>query len=172
MPKIKQKFAIIDANALIHRAFHALPPLTNKDGKIVNAVYGFTTILIKAIKEIRPDYLAATFDLAEKTFRHEVYESYKANRIKQPDELYEQIPIVKQVLTAFNIPIFEKAGYEADDIIGTIAHLKSVDNQNIDSIIVTGDQDVLQLVDNNTKALLPHKGMTETILYDEKKVEE
>src|SRR3989339_865924 len=114
MPIKKQKLIIIDSNALIHRAFHALPPLTNKKGELINAVYGFTMILIKVIKDIGPDYIVATFDRKEKTFRHTEYKDYKATRVKQPDELYAQIPIVKQVLEAFDIPIFEKSGYEAD----------------------------------------------------------
>jgi len=123
MPKTKLKFAVIDSNALIHRAFHALPPLTNKEGQLTNAVYGFTMILLKALKDIKPDYIAACFDRKEKTFRHTEFEAYKAQRKKSPDELYEQIPMVKQVLESFNIPIFEKAGFEADDLNGTICHL-------------------------------------------------
>ncbi|MFA4871709.1 MAG: DNA polymerase I [Patescibacteria group bacterium] len=172
MLKTKQKFAIIDSNALIHRAFHALPPLMTKEGVLTNAVYGFTSILLKTIKDLKPDYIVATFDLAAKTFRHIEYEPYKAHRVKQPDELYAQIPLVKEVLKAFNIPIFEKEGFEADDLIGTIAHLKSVDRSDIETIIVTGDQDTLQLVDDNTKVLSPHKGISETIIYDEKLVKE
>lgn len=169
----KQKLVIIDGNALIHRAFHALPPtLTDTQGRPTNAVYGFTMILLKAIKDLKPEYLAATFDLKGKTFRHEAYENYKATRVKAPDELYQQIPIVKEVLEAFNIPIYEKQGFEADDVIGTIANLKSVDRPDIDTIIVTGDQDVFQLVDFNTKALSPHKGLSETMLYGEQEVTE
>ncbi|MFA5029808.1 MAG: DNA polymerase I [Patescibacteria group bacterium] len=170
MTNKKQRLVIVDSNALIHRAFHALPPLSNKEGQLTNAVYGFTMILIKAIKDLKPDYLAACFDLKGKTFRHEAYDQYKATRIKQPDELYQQIPIVKEVLEAFKIPVFEKEGLEADDLIGTIAHLKSVDRPDIETIIVTGDQDTLQLVDYNTKVLTPHKGMSETILYGEDEV--
>ncbi|MEK7167825.1 MAG: PIN domain-containing protein, partial [Patescibacteria group bacterium] len=108
MLKNRQKLGVIDCNALIHRAFHALPPLTTKEGIATNAVYGFTMILIKTIKDLKPDYLAACFDRREKTFRHEEYKEYKAQRIKQPDELYEQIPLVKEVLQSFNISIFEK----------------------------------------------------------------
>lgn len=168
----KQKLAVIDGNALVHRAFHAIPPLTTKDGVIVNAVYGFTAILLKAMKDLKPDYIVATFDLKEKTFRHKEFEAYKAGRTKQPDELYAQIPIVKEVLKSFNIPIFEKPGFEADDLIGTIAHLKTVDRPDIDTIIITGDQDTFQLIDDNTKVFSPHKGLGETILYDEKLITE
>ncbi len=168
----KQKLVIIDCNALIHRAWHALPPLADKNGQLTNAVYGFTLIFIKALKDLKPDYLAATFDLKGKTFRHEQYQQYKATRVKQPDEFYDQIPIVKEVLRAFNVPIFERQGYEADDVIGTIANLKTVDRPDIETIIVTGDQDCLQLVDFNTKVLSPHKGFSETILYGEAEVKE
>jgi len=129
-------------------------------------------IFIKALKDLKPDYLAATFDLKGKTFRHDEYEAYKATRIKQPDEFYDQIPVVKEVLRAFNVPIFEKQGFEADDVIGTIANLKTVDRPDIETIIVTGDQDCLQLVDYNTKVLSPHKGFSETILYGEAEVKE
>ncbi|OGY49979.1 MAG: DNA polymerase I [Candidatus Buchananbacteria bacterium RIFCSPHIGHO2_02_FULL_40_13] len=168
----KQKLVIIDANALVHRAFHALPPLTTKDGVLVNAVYGFTAILLKVLKDLRPDYIAAAFDVKAKTFRHQEFEAYKATRVKAPDELYQQIPLVKEVLKSFNVTIFEQAGYEADDLIGTIAHLKSVDRPEIETIIVTGDQDTFQLVDNNTKIFSPHKGLGETILYDEQVIKE
>ncbi|MFA6594319.1 MAG: DNA polymerase, partial [Candidatus Buchananbacteria bacterium] len=169
----KQKLLIIDSNALVHRAFHALPPtLTDGQGRPTNAVYGFTSIFLKAIKDIKPDYIAATFDRREKTFRHEQYEAYKATRVKAPDELYEQIPLVKQVLESFSVPIFELAGYEADDLIGTIANMKTIDRPDIETIILTGDQDCLQLVDYNTKVFSPHKGLSETIIYGEAEVKE
>lgn len=170
MKKETEKLLIIDSNALIHRAFHALPPFTNKEGKLVNAVHGYTSMLLKALKDLKPDYVVATFDLKGKTFRHEQYAEYKATRKKQPDELYEQIPIVKELVKTFNIPIFEKSGFEADDLIGTIAHLKSVDRPDIETIIMTGDQDTFQLIDDNTKVFSPHKGLGETILYDEKAI--
>ena len=93
-----RKLVLIDSNALVHRAFHALPPLTAPDGRMTNAVYGFTSVLLKMIADLKPDYIAATFDLPGPTFRHEEYESYKATRIKAPDELYEQIPVVKEIL--------------------------------------------------------------------------
>src|SRR3989338_1854035 len=139
----KKKLIIIDGNALVHRAFHALPPtLATKSGEIVNAVYGFTTILFKVLKDIKPDYLAVTFDLTGPTFRHKEYKEYKATRVKQADELYAQFPRVKQMVRAFNIPIYELEGYEADDVIATIVRDKRV--QDMKSIIVTGDMDTLQ----------------------------
>lgn len=173
MPPKKEKLLIIDSNALIHRAFHALPPtLTDGKGHHTNAVYGFTTIFLKAVKDLKPDYVAACFDRKEKTFRHEEYVEYKATRVKAPDELYEQIPLVKEVVRSFDVPVYELAGYEADDLIGTIATLKAVDRPDIETIILTGDQDCLQLVDYNTKVLSPHKGLSETILYGEQEVKE
>src|SRR3989338_642047 len=129
MPKPKEKFVVIDGNALIHRAWHALPPtLTTKSGEVVNAVYGFTMILLKVLKDLKPDYLAVTFDLAAPTFRHRQYDQYKATRVKQSDELYAQFPKIKEVVRAFNIPIYEKEGFEADDVIATLVKDKSVEN--------------------------------------------
>src|SRR3989338_9031933 len=125
----KQRFMIIDGNALVHRAFHALPPLSTKDGKLVNAVYGFTTVLMKALKELNPTYAAVTFDLPGGTFRNELYKEYKAQRIKQPQELYDQLPLVKEVVRAFGIPVVEKQGFEADDIIATLARGSGVRDQ-------------------------------------------
>jgi len=171
MAKNKKKLVILDGNALIHRAWHALPPLTDPQGRVVNAVYGFTTVLLKMIKDIAPEYIVVTFDKPGKTFRHEEFEEYKATRVKQPDELYEQIPLAKEMLKGFDIPVFEYGGYEADDVIGTIS--KKLDPQSdVESIIVTGDLDTLQLVDKNTKVLAFVKGLSQTTLYDEKAVKE
>ncbi|MBU1164605.1 DNA polymerase I [Patescibacteria group bacterium] len=166
----KSKFIIIDGNALIHRAFHALPPLTNKKGELTNAVYGFTTILLKVLKDLKPTHLAVTFDLATPTFRHKEYKEYKATRIKQPDELYEQIPKVKEVVRAFNIPIYEKEGFEADDVIATVVKDKTL--KGIHKTIVTGDLDALQLVNTETDVFTLHKGMSDTITYDTQAVKE
>lgn len=163
MPK-SEKIIIVDGNALVHRAFHALPPtMHTKAGQMTNAAYGFVAILFKVIKELRPKYAVVTFDVAKKTFRHEQYKEYKATRTKQPDELYAQIPIVKEIVQALNIPIFEKPGYEADDVIGTLT--KIIDD-NFEKIIVTGDMDTLQLVDKNTKIFTLKKGIKDTIIYD------
>jgi len=163
----QKKLMIIDGNALIHRSFHALPPLTTKTGEMVNAVYGFTAVLLKAIREFKPEYVALTLDRKEPTFRHEAYVDYKATRVKAPDELYEQIPKVKEIAQALNIPIYEKAGAEADDLIGTI--VKSVDS-GVEKIIVTGDLDTLQLVNRHTKVFTMKRGLTNSIVYDEKAV--
>ncbi|PIS43095.1 MAG: DNA polymerase I [Candidatus Kerfeldbacteria bacterium CG08_land_8_20_14_0_20_40_16] len=166
----QRKFVIIDGNALIHRAFHALPPLSTKEGKLVNAVYGFTTIFLRVLKELKPEYVAVTFDRKAPTFRHEEYKDYKATRVKQPDELYEQIPIIKDLVEAFRVPIFEKDGFEADDLIGTISHQKEL--RDLKTIIVTGDLDTLQLVDDNTEIYTLKRGIADTIVYDEKSVKE
>ena len=163
--KKQKKFIIIDGNALLHRAFHAIPPMTLKDGTLVNAAYGFTSILLKIIKEIKPDYLCATFDRKGTTKRSEEFADYKAQRIKQPDELYAQIDIIENILKAFEIPVIDsqKAGYEADDVIGTV--VTSLKNKGIKSIIVTGDLDALQLVDDQTEVFTLKKGITDTITY-------
>ncbi len=172
----KQKtLVLIDGHALIHRAYHALPPLATGRGELVNAVFGFTSILLKVLKELQPDYIAATFDMAAPTFRHKEFDDYKATRPKAPDELYAQIKRVKDVLTAFNIPIFEKAGFEADDILGTIARqLKTnpsttlgVKNYKLKTIIVTGDLDTLQLVNDKVNIYTLKKGIKDTVIYDE-----
>ena len=167
-----RKLVLIDSNALVHRAFHALPPLTAPDGRMTNAVYGFTSVLLKMIADLKPDYIAATFDLPGPTFRHEEYESYKATRIKAPDELYEQIPVVKEILAAIGIPIFEKEGFEADDVIGTIAQ-QSRALPDLQTVIVTGDMDTLQLVHGKKIVVFTlRKGMTDIVTYDESAVRE
>jgi len=171
-----KKFILIDAYALIHRAYHALPPLTTKSGELVNAVFGFASVLIKVINEFKPDYIAAAFDLPEPTFRHKEYKEYKATRPEAPPDLYIQIPRVREILKAFEIPIYEKIGYEADDIIGTIS--KKLISRDIEVLILTGDMDTLQLVSGpparagNIKVYTPKRGLSDPIIYDEKKVEE
>ncbi len=168
----KEKLVIIDANALVHRAFHALPPLSSQEGELTNAVFGFTSILIKVINEIKPDYMVACFDLPEPTFRHKEFDQYKAHRAKTPEDLIPQFQKVKEVLRAFNIPIFEKPGFEADDLLGTIAALSEKQNPEIQNIILTGDLDTLQLVTDKTVIYTLKKGITDTIIYDKKAVVE
>ncbi|MDD4995135.1 MAG: DNA polymerase I [Patescibacteria group bacterium] len=167
----KKTLLILDGNALLHRAWHALPPLTDPKGRIVNAVYGFISVLLKMIKEQAPEYMAVTFDKAGPTFRHEEFKEYKATRVKQPDELYAQIPMVKDILRVFNIPVFEAAGYEADDVIGTLSRILDP-RMDVDSVIVTGDMDTLQLVDRNTRVLAFVKGLSQATLYGESEVRE
>jgi len=164
------KLMIIDGNALIHRSFHALPPtLTTKKGEMVNAVYGFTTVLLKAIREFKPAYIVLTLDKKAPTFRHKEFKGYKATRVAAPDELYQQIPRIKQIARAFAIPIYEMSGLEADDLIGTIASI--VDGQ-IEKIIVTGDLDTLQLVNEHTKVFTMKRGLTDSMIYDKQAVKQ
>ncbi|MEI7621336.1 MAG: 5'-3' exonuclease H3TH domain-containing protein, partial [Candidatus Moraniibacteriota bacterium] len=166
----KKKLILIDGNAIIHRAYHALPPLMTKNGELVNAVYGFASTLLSVIAEFQPDFVACSFDLAGKTFRHEKFEAYKATRVKGDDELYAQIPKVKEVVRAFNIPIYEQAGFEADDVIGTIATQLKQNYPEIETIIVTGDMDTLQLINATTSVYTMRRGLSDSILYDAQKV--
>lgn len=163
----KENFVIIDSNSIIHRAFHALPPLKTKDGEIINAVYGFLLVLFKLLKELKPKYFVACFDLPLPTFRKQAFAEYKAHRKKAPDELYNQIPIVKEVLRKFNVPIFEMAGYEGDDLIGTLAQKSKKKN-----IVVSGDLDNLQLINENTFVYYLNKGVKNAVLLDEKAIKE
>ena len=164
-----KRLLIIDSNSIIHRAFHALPPLSTSKGEMVNAVYGFLLVFFKAIKEFHPEYIAATFDVKGPTKRHEKFKQYKAKREKAPDELYDQMPMVKKVLQAFNVLVFEKQGFEADDLIGTIAKqaCQKQIHPPLEIIILSGDMDTLQLVNAHTKAYTSRKGLQDSVLYDE-----
>jgi DNA polymerase I len=166
----KKKLILIDGNAIIHRAYHALPPLTTKKGELVNAVYGFASVLLNVVNKFKADYIICTFDLKEPTFRHKEFKDYKATRIKAPDDLYEQIPRIKELVKAFNIPITEKEGFEADDLIATFARQIENLHPEIENIIVTGDLDTLQLVNDKTKVFALRRGMSESVLYDEKAI--
>ncbi|HRH22279.1 MAG TPA: DNA polymerase I, partial [bacterium] len=162
--KNKPKFLIFDGNAIVHRSFHALPPtMTTKSGEQVNAVYGFANFLLKSIKEFKPKYCAVSFDLKGPTFRHEEYKEYKATRAKAPQELYDQFERVKEIVRILNIPIYEVAGFEADDVIGTTTKLIDGD---IDAVIVTGDMDAIQLVNESTFVYAMSRGISESVLYD------
>ena len=168
-----KKLILIDGNALVHRAFHALPPLTSPRGIVTNAVFGFSSILLKTIKEMKPDYIAAAFDLAGPTFRHEKFAEYKIHRERAPQELYDQIPLAKEVLEAFGIPVYEKQGFEADDLIGTLATevKKNPPAGGVQIIIATGDLDTLQLVDGKRVVVFTlKKGVSDTVVYDEEAV--
>ena len=163
-------FIIIDSNALIHRAFYALPELTTKKGEIVNAIYGFLLIFFRAIRELKPDYIVATFDRIEPTFRHKQYKDYKAKRKKAPQDLYDQIPKIKNILKVLDIPIFEKPGFEADDLIGTIAKKVKQQEKDIKIYILTSDLDIFQLIDEKTQIYNLSKGIKDIEIFDEKKV--
>lgn len=163
-----KKLVIIDTYALVHRSYHALPPLVSPEGVLVNGVYGFMLFFLKMINDLKPDYIVATFDMAAPTFRHEEYKEYKAKRVKMPDNFYEQIQVVKDLLNAFNVPILEKESYEADDIIGTIA--EKLKDKDIQSFIVTGDLDTLQLITDKVFVYTLRRGIQESITYDKEKV--
>ncbi|MEG0370766.1 MAG: DNA polymerase I [Clostridium sp.] len=150
---------ILDANSVINRAFYALPPMTNSKGIPTGAVYGFTNMLFKIINDIEPSYIAAAFDRKAPTFRHIEYKEYKAGRKKMPDELRVQMESCKDLLKAFNIGIYEIDGFEADDIIGTIA--KKFESEELKVIIITADKDSLQLISDNTSVYLTKKGITD-----------
>jgi DNA polymerase-1 len=159
-----ERLLILDSNSLMNRAFYALPPLTNSEGIHTNAIYGFTNMLFKLKDEIRPDYIVAAFDKKAPTFRHKEYEDYKAGRKKMPPELGEQFPLIKDILNLMSINIYEIEGFEADDIIGTLA--KFAEGKGIEVYIVTGDKDALQLASDNIKVVITKKGVTETAIYD------
>jgi len=148
----KQKtILLLDGNALLHRAWHAIPPLTTKDGLVVNAAYGFAMIVEKMIETQKPEFMAVAWDLPGKTFRHEIDENYKGHREKKEQELYDQIPLIQEILDTFGIPSLQAVGYEADDIIGTLS--KDAGENGMRALIVTGDLDSLQLVDAHTQVL-------------------
>jgi DNA polymerase-1 len=171
MAKEKPLLLLFDGNALVHRAFHALPPLTQpKTGELVNAVYGFASTLLKVFADFKPTHWAVAFDRPTPTFRHEMFEEYKAQRPAMPEELKGQIKKVHQLVEAFHIPVFEIDGFEADDVLGTLS--KQANEQGIETIIVTGDNDMLQTVLPRVKALAPRRTFTDTILYDEQAVEQ
>lgn len=167
-----KKLILIDGNAVVHRAFHALPPtFRTPEGELVNAVYGFSSILLNILNIEKPEYIAVSFDLAKKTFRHEEYKEYKATRKKAPDELYAQFARIKEVVKAFQIPIYEIEGFEADDVLGTLAK-QAEEKGDIKTYIFTGDMDTLQLVTENTNVMAPTKGLQAPKIYDTEAVVE
>ena len=167
-----KKLLILDSNSILNRAFYGVRYLSAKDGTPTNAIYGFLNILLKLIKEQEPDYICAAFDVKAPTFRHKQYEGYKAQRKPMPEGLAAQMPLAKDVLRAMGVTILEKEGYEADDIIGTVAKL--CEESEISCFIATGDKDDLQLASDKTKVILTvtKSGYNETIIYDDKAVKE
>jgi len=165
-----KKLVLIDGNAIIHRAYHALPKtMTTRRGEQTNAVYGFTTTLIKVLENLHPEYIAASFDLAGPTFRHQQFAEYKATRVKADQELYDQIPRVKELTEKMNIPIYEKEGFEADDCIGTI--VSKVESRKskaggIEIYIVSGDKDIFQLINSKVKVYSLRKGLSQMQVVD------
>ena len=166
--KKREKFILIDGNSLASRAFYALPLLTTSRGQYTNAVYGFVTMLLRLLEEEKPEYIAVAFDKAAPTFRHKEYEQYKAQRTESPAEYREQIPLIKEVLSAFSIPSFEMEGFEADDLIGTYSR-KAEENQ-VETLVVTGDADVFQLISPHIKVLMTRKGITNVERVDRERL--
>jgi len=169
----KPLLVLFDGNALLHRAFHALPPLTlRKSGEMVGAVYGFAQMLLKVINELKPSHYAIAFDMKGPTFRHKLFDQYKIHRPETPEELVGQLGRVRELVEAFNIPIFEMEGYEADDLLGTLSNQAS--GKDVETIIVTGDADAMQLVSPKVKVLYPkpRRAFSDTTLFDEAAVKE
>lgn len=166
----KKTLVLLDAHAIIHRAYHALPDFTSGSGEPTGALYGLAAMLLKIISELKPDYIAACYDLPKPTHRHQVYEGYKAGRKEVEDELVQQIERSRDLFAAFNIPIYEHEGFEADDMLGTIVE-KLKRDKNTHIVIASGDMDTLQLVsDKKVQVYTLRKGIQDTILYDEKAV--
>ena len=160
-----EKIMLIDGNSIVNRAFYGVPLLTNKEGKYTNGVYGFLNILFKLLDEEHPDYLAVAFDLHAPTFRHKTFDGYKGTRKGMPEELREQMPLLKEVLQTMHIPIFEQEGYEADDILGTLSAL--AEKNDVLPVVVSGDRDLLQIAGEKLKVRIPKTkgGRTETEDY-------
>ncbi len=163
-------FLILDGNALLHRAWHAIPPLTAPDGRVVNAAYGFTNVLEKMRADLKPDYMAVAWDLPGETFRHVEYKEYKAQRVEKEQELYDQIPVIQDILKVYGIPSLSAEGFEADDVIATLA--KTFGKKDIQVKIVTGDKDTFQLIDDHISVVAFIKGLSETKTYDAAAVQE
>jgi DNA polymerase-1 len=166
-----KKLILVDGNAILHRAYHSLPPFKTSKGEVTNAIYGFLRMLIDIYKKEKPDFLGVAWDRKAPTYRHEEFKEYKATRAAPPDDLYPQLPRLKEVLETFNIPPLEMDGYEADDLLGTAAH-KAEQEKDVFTIIVTGDQDAFQLVNERVQVMTPIKGISEVAFYDAGKVEE
>ncbi|HEX5824726.1 MAG TPA: DNA polymerase I [Candidatus Limnocylindrales bacterium] len=165
-----ERLMLLDGNGLIYRGYFALPPLTTSKGELVNAVFGFCSIVLRGIQDLQPDYLAVAFDLQGPTFRHEQFADYKATRQRMPDDLRDQFPKVREVVKALRIPVFELAGYEADDVIGTLT--VEAESRGLETTIVTGDLDMLQIVSDRTRLMTTRSGVENTIIYDVAKIAE
>ncbi len=168
---VKKTIVLLDAHAIIHRAYHALPEFTSSKGEPTGALYGLATMIMRIATDFKPDYIVACYDLPGKTFRHEAYKEYKALRAKADDALIEQLKKSRQIFEAFNIPTYDCPGFEADDLLGTIAHI--LKDSDVKIIIASGDMDTMQLVDGTrVQVYTLKKGINDTVLYDEEKVVE
>lgn len=169
---MSEKIVLIDGHSIINRAFYGVPDLTNKDGLHTNGIFGFVNILLKILEEEKPDYLTVAFDVHHPTFRHEMFTEYKGTRKGMPQELHEQVPVLKELLSAMGIRIMELPGYEADDLLGTVA--KRSEAKGMDVLVVSGDRDLLQIVTDNIRVCIPKtkRGTTEYEMYYTKDVQE
>ncbi len=165
----KTKLVLIDGNAILHRAYHAMPPLKTKDGEPIGAVHGFVSMLLRVIQDLQPTHMAVAFDLEKPTFRHKEFEEYQAHRPEMDKDLSSQFDKVKAVIASFGVPIYEKEGFEADDVLATLARQAKVNRV----VIVTGDRDILQLVTNKVKVYMPTgAGLSSAKLMNKKDVVE
>ena len=172
MFKDTKTLVLLDAHAIIHRAYHALPDFATSKGEPTGALYGLSTMLLKIIADLKPDYIVACYDLPKPTYRHEAYKDYKAGRAKTDEELVSQLKKSREIFEAFNIPMYQKEGFEADDMIGTLVE-KNLSNKDLDIVIASGDMDTLQLVvDDKVRVYTLKKGIKDTIIYNEKAVVE
>ena len=166
----KKTLILLDGHALAYRAFHALPlTLTTPEGELTNAVYGFTAMLLKVLQEVQPDYIAVAFDVG-RTFRHEQFPDYKAHRAATPEEMHSQMTRLWEVVNAFNIPIFTQEGYEADDVLGTLADQAAA--RGVETLVVTGDSDIFQLIGPAVKVMISGRRYADTTVYDEAGIQE
>jgi DNA polymerase I len=171
MAKKKKKLVLLDAHAILHRAYHALPDFSSSKGEPTGALYGLCAMLLKLVKDLEPDYIAACYDLPGPTYRHDVYKHYKAGRAKTDELLVAQLERSRDIFSAFSVPIYEKEGFEADDILGTIVEILKK-NKEVDIVIASGDMDTMQLISGKgVQVYTLKKGINETVLYDEKAVE-
>lgn len=161
---MSDKLVLIDGHSILNRAFYGLPDLTNSEGLHTNAVYGFLNIMFRILEEEQPQYLAVAFDVHAKTFRHQLYEAYKGTRKPMPDELREQVPLIKEVLRAMHVEILEKEGFEADDVLGTLA--RKAENAGLEVALVSGDRDLLQIASDHVKIRIPKTKMGRTEIED------
>ena len=168
----KKRLVLLDSHAIIHRAYHALPDFATSKGEPTGALYGISTMLMKIMTDLKPDYIVATYDLPGKTFRHEAYDAYKGKREKIDDALVSQLISSRRIFEAFGIPMYDHPGFEADDMLGTIVEMESK-NKDLEIVIASGDMDTLQLVKGKkVQVFTLKKGLNDTILYDEEKVNE
>ncbi len=159
-----ERLMLLDGFGLVYRGYYALPPLTTSKGELVNGVFGFCSIVLRGIADLKPDYVAVAFDLSGPTFRHEQYADYKATRTRMPDDLATQFPKVREVVKALRIPVYEQQGFEADDVIGALT--LQAETKDVETTIVTVDLDMLQLVTDRTRLMTTRSGVENTIIYE------